>query len=90
MSENPGYLSTKQAAEALGLSDRRVRVLAGEARFPGAFRVGRDWVIPAAAVESYRPNPHGVRLGRRPRKAAQGAAPTDAPPEQPAPAPREE
>ncbi|MGV3721995.1 MAG: helix-turn-helix domain-containing protein [Actinomycetota bacterium] len=56
-------LNAKQAAEKLNISTARVRQLAGQGRLPGAQRVGRDWVIPAEAVEKFEPLPP-----HRPRK----------------------
>lgn len=43
------YISTKQAAEKWGISERRVRVLCGEGKIVGAFQVGRGWNIPSNA-----------------------------------------
>ena len=45
------YLSTKQAAQKWGLSERRVRILCSEGRIAGAFREGRAWKIPREAVK---------------------------------------
>lgn len=50
------YISTTEAAELLGCTDRRVRaalkagLLAGE-------RIGRDWVVNRKSVQSYRDSP---------------------------------
>jgi|GEM_PF-3284243 len=44
-----------QAAEHLQCSHRWVKRLAEIGRFPGAVKVGRGWVIPAAAVEQGLP-----------------------------------
>ena len=43
------YMSIQQAAEKWGISERRIQVLCGEERVPGAFRIGRVWVIPSDA-----------------------------------------
>jgi excisionase family DNA binding protein len=43
--------STKQAADHLGMSQRRVQELAGEL---GGARVGREWRIPEVAVREYQ------------------------------------
>jgi len=48
------FLTVKQVAEREGLSTRRVRVLASQGRFPGALKVGRDWLLPVASVEQWR------------------------------------
>lgn len=45
------YISTKQAAEKWGISDRRVRILCAEGKVEGAFQVGRGWNIPEGAVK---------------------------------------
>jgi Fic family protein len=45
------FMTTKQAADKWGLSDRRVRVLCGEGRISGAIHEGRGWKIPADAVK---------------------------------------
>ncbi len=39
-----GWISTEEAAQRLGVSERRVRALAGEGRMR-AKKIGRDWVI---------------------------------------------
>lgn len=43
------YISTKEAAEKWGISDRRIRVLLKEGKISGAFRKGKLWQIPADA-----------------------------------------
>lgn len=43
------YISSKEAADKWGISERRVRVLCSEGRINGAFQVGRSWSIPATA-----------------------------------------
>lgn len=43
------YMSVKQTAEKWGISDRRVRILCSEGKFPGVIREGRSWKIPAEA-----------------------------------------
>jgi len=55
--------TTKQAAEALGISEQRVRQLCAEGRM--GLRVGRDWVITADDIERNRERPGpGRPLGR--------------------------
>lgn len=52
-------LTTKQAAERLGVTTRRVRQLIEEKRLR-AVKVGRDWAIPPAELERHeqkRPTP---------------------------------
>ena len=45
------FMTTKQAAEKWGLSDRRVRILCTDGKIPGAFQEGRGWKIPEDAVK---------------------------------------
>ena len=45
------FMSTKEAAEKWGISDRRVRVLCSEGKIPGAYQEGREWKIPRDAVK---------------------------------------
>ncbi len=45
------FISTKQAAEKWGISDRRVRVLCSEGKISGAFQEGRSWKIPIDAIK---------------------------------------
>lgn len=42
------FMSARQAAEKWNISERRVRVLCGEGKVYGAFRVGRAWNIPSS------------------------------------------
>ncbi len=39
-------VTVKQAAARLGVSDRRVRKLAGQGRVKGAIKTGQEWLIP--------------------------------------------
>ena len=39
-------VTVRQAAVELGISDRRVRQLAGEGRVRGAIKTGAEWLIP--------------------------------------------
>lgn len=57
-------LNTQQAAERLGISSRRIRVLIAENRLP-AERVGRDWVIREADLEAVKDRPNGYPKGRK-------------------------
>lgn len=55
-------LTTDQVAEALGISERAVRKWAPQ--WPGAQKLGRDWLIPADQLgwwheQSHRPGPRG-------------------------------
>ena len=40
-------ITTKQAADELGVTDQRVRQLLAQHRIVGAEKPGRDWMIPA-------------------------------------------
>ena len=40
------YLSITQTAERWGISTRRIQILCGEGRVPGAIRIGSVWGIP--------------------------------------------
>lgn len=42
----PGAITVRQAANELGISDRRVRQLARDGRVRGAAKVGQEWLIP--------------------------------------------
>ena len=37
------YLSIAQTAERWGISTRRIQILCGEGRVPGAIRIGSGW-----------------------------------------------
>jgi hypothetical protein len=43
------YITTKQAAEIWGISDRRVRILCAEGKVSGALKQGKSYRIPAEA-----------------------------------------
>lgn len=43
------YMSTKEAAEKWGISERRIQKLCEEGRIPGAIRFSRVWAIPKNA-----------------------------------------
>jgi len=45
------YISTKEASEKWGISDRRIRVLCNEGRIDGTIKIGRNWSIPADAIK---------------------------------------
>src|SRR6266702_8718756 len=52
----PGYISIKEAADLLGVSDKRVYIRAG--RLP-AQRVGHILILPIEAVRQFKPSPSG-------------------------------
>jgi len=45
------YMSTKEASEKWGISDRRIRVLCNEGRIEEAIKTGRNWSIPVDAIK---------------------------------------
>lgn len=59
------YLSLREAAEKLGVSERRINQYCAEERIPGAQRVGKAWAIPADAEKPADP--------RRTRKQGKSA-----------------
>jgi hypothetical protein len=44
----------RETAVTLGFTQKYVRDLLYEDRIPGAHKIGREWVIPAASVEQMR------------------------------------
>jgi excisionase family DNA binding protein len=58
-----GFLTTEAVSERLELSETLVRRYCREGRFPGAFQVRREWLVPIAAVEAFVKRPRG-----KPRK----------------------
>ena len=57
------YISTKDAAEMLDLSTRRVVGLCNKNTFAGARKEGRDWKIPEASVLAYKGTVYGKNEG---------------------------
>lgn len=43
------YMTTKEAAEKWGISDRRVLQYCNAGRIPGAVKMGNTWIIPIGA-----------------------------------------
>lgn len=43
------YITTKEAAEKWGISDRRVLQYCNEGRIKGAVKMGNTWLIPKSA-----------------------------------------
>ena len=62
------YLSVSQTAEKWGISTRRIQILCGEGRIPGAMRVGAFWVIPEDAP---KPADARIKSGRYIKKASE-------------------
>ena len=55
------YLSIKQTSEKWGISTRRIQILCGEDRIPGAVKIGSYWAIPADAA---KPKDDRIKTGR--------------------------
>jgi len=55
------YISTSQAAEKWGLSQRRVVTLCEEGRISGTSRVGTTWIVPEDAE---KPADARIKSGR--------------------------
>lgn len=55
------YITTKEASKKWGISTIRITILANEGRIPGAYRLGKSWLIPASAVkpEARKPSRQG-------------------------------
>ena len=45
------YITTKEAAIKWNISTSRITLLANEGRIPGAYRLGKSWLIPASATK---------------------------------------
>ena len=45
-------MTTKQASEKWGISDRRIRVLCAEGKIEGAELIGKTWYIPDTAIKT--------------------------------------
>lgn len=45
------YLSVSQIAKKWDVSTRRIQVLCGDGRIPGAMRIGAFWAIPEDAAK---------------------------------------
>lgn len=55
------YITTKEASKKWGISTSRITLLANEGRIPGAYRLGKSWLIPATATKppALKPNRSG-------------------------------
>ncbi len=61
---NDPWMSTAQAAEALGVSPGRVRQLLLARQLPGR-KLGREWLIRRADIRRFMALPHGVTRSPR-------------------------
>jgi hypothetical protein len=57
------WITAQEAAEAWGVTDRRVQVLCANGHIEGALRLKRGWLIPKGAS---KPADGRVRNGRKP------------------------
>lgn len=59
------YITTKEASKKWGISTIRITVLANEGRIPGAYRLGKSWLIPATATkpEARKPSRKSAHKG---------------------------
>ncbi len=44
-------MTTKEAAESWGISQRRVAILCDEGRIPGAMKAGHTWLLPKGTAK---------------------------------------
>lgn len=47
------YITSHQASDLLDLTTGNVTKMINRGKFPGAIKVGRDWLIPVLAVQAY-------------------------------------
>jgi len=45
------YMTTKEASQKWGISDRRIRILCVEGKIEGAIKFGRNWSVPCNAMK---------------------------------------
>ena len=53
------FVSTTEAGRLMGYSTDHVNLLCREGKLPGAKKIGRNWLVPRADVEAYKPGPQG-------------------------------
>lgn len=68
--DREGLISSRQAAQALGLSERSVVRMARDGRIPGAVKVGRRWRFPAGPLVVHAPRGQSPALSPRPTRAS--------------------
>lgn len=61
------FITVKAAAEKWGVSTRRVQILCAQDRVKGAYRFGKSWMIPSAAIlpNAYRTEEERLPMPRR-------------------------
>ena len=62
------WITAKQAAEAWGISDRRVQYLCANGQIAGVMRIGTSWLIPK---ETQKPPDGRRKNGRKPTTGKQ-------------------
>lgn len=55
------YISIRQLSEKWGISTRRIQILCGQGRVPGAMRIANTWAVPADAV---KPKDERIKSGK--------------------------
>ena len=68
---NFDWITAQEAAEAWGITDRRVQVLCATGRIPGVIRLKRGWLLPK---DAHKPTDGRTKNGRKPtlQKKEQG------------------
>lgn len=61
MENEKNYVGTTDAAKLLQMTNRRIVGLCNEGKFPGAYKVGRNWRIPMSALNQYTSNNLSVK-----------------------------
>ncbi len=74
------YLSVTQLAEKWCISTRRIQILCGEDRIPGAVRIGHSWAIPADAE---KPADARIKSGKYVKRRPAAEKSDGLPPRQP-------
>ncbi len=62
------YLSVSQTAEKWGISTRRIQILCGEGRIPGAMRIDEFWAIQMMLQNQQTRESRTERISRGPLK----------------------
>ena len=58
------YVTPKDKALEWGITQRRVEILCGDGRIPGAYRLGRVWAIPKDAEKPLDGRTKRAKVGR--------------------------
>ena len=66
---NFDWITAQEAAEAWGVSDRRVQIYCASGRIEGALRLKRGWLIPKSAQ---KPADGRAKNGRKPTLPKKG------------------